>query len=68
MVELRQTLDTVESFNTAIEGLRHLPAETLEKFLLAHYTVDLDLMSDFLEGPQPMAPAAEIASPARRAA
>ena len=68
MVELRQTLDTVDSFNTAIEGLRHLPAETLEKFLLAHYTVDLDLMSDSLEPAQPIEPAAEITSPARRAA
>ncbi|MEP4031108.1 hypothetical protein [Roseibium polysiphoniae] len=48
MVELKKTLDTLEAFNLAIEGLRHLPPETLSKFLLAHYTVDLDLMSEFL--------------------
>ncbi|MEP0233911.1 MAG: hypothetical protein ABJ360_16250 [Roseobacter sp.] len=48
MVELKKTLDTLEAFNQAIEGLRHLPPETLSKFLLAHYAVDLDLMSEFL--------------------
>lgn len=47
MVELRRCLDSVEAFELAIDGYDHLPANVLTKYLLDHYTVDLDAMADF---------------------
>lgn len=47
MVELRRCLDSVEALELAIEGYDHLPANVLTKYLLDHYTVDLDAMADF---------------------
>ncbi|MEJ8473312.1 hypothetical protein [Roseibium algae] len=49
MIQLRKRLDSLEAFNAAISGFQHLPHETLTKFILAHYTVDLDVMSTFLQ-------------------
>lgn len=47
MVELRRCLDSVEAFELAIDGYGHLPANVLTKYILDHYTVDLDAMADF---------------------
>lgn len=47
MVELRRCLDSVEALELAVDGYAHLPANVLTKYLLDHYTVDLDAMADF---------------------
>lgn len=52
MIDLKPTLDTPEALESALEGLRHLPAETLTNLLLTYFNVDLDVLSAVLATPE----------------
>ncbi|MBD8893921.1 hypothetical protein [Roseibium litorale] len=46
----RPRLESMESIHTAIDGYQHVPANVLVQYLIDHYTVDLDLLVDYLDG------------------
>lgn len=57
----RPRLESLESIHTAIDGYQHVPSKVLVQYLIDHYTVDLDLLVDYLDGlsdrtqPRPLA-------------
>lgn len=63
MVKLRERLDTLEALNEAIEGYQHLPIDVLSQFLLENYTVDLDLLAQFMDPINEPVRAGELAEP-----
>ncbi|WP_439528318.1 hypothetical protein [Pannonibacter sp.] len=48
MVELQKRIDTLEGFYRATEGYAHLPAQSLIRYLISNYAVDLDLIQEFV--------------------
>ncbi|SHL56964.1 hypothetical protein [Roseibium suaedae] len=50
MVTYRPRLECMESLHSAINGYQHVPADVLVRYLIDHYTVDLDLLVDYLDG------------------
>ncbi len=51
MSELKPILETHDQVESVISGLRHLSNDMLTKLLLAHYTVDLDMLGEVLHAP-----------------
>ncbi|EFO34250.1 conserved hypothetical protein [Roseibium sp. TrichSKD4] len=48
MVTVRKSLTSLDEFLAAIDGYEHLDSQVLIAFLLEHYTLDLDLIPEFV--------------------
>lgn len=48
MVKVRKSLTSLDEFLAAIEGYEHLDSNLLIQFLIDNYTLDLDLVPEFV--------------------
>lgn len=55
MVKVRKSLTSLDEFLAAIEGYEHLDSNLLTQFLIDNYTLDLDLVPEFVAALSAMA-------------
>lgn len=48
MVKVRKSLTSLDEFLAAIDGYEHMDSQVLIAFLLENYTLDLDLIPEFV--------------------